>query len=449
MTKTRILLGTALALSLAALMSVVTRPRPVVARPGEVAVSQGGAVRLEARPSHTAVHENGTELFAELTVTLDGELARADQPISLALVLDSSGSMSGQKLEDARKAAHRLVDLLTEQDELAVVSFGSDVTLSERRRLDPKSRAGFHAAIDALQAAGSTNLSGGLEAGWNALRGATGARRLVMVSDGQPTVGLLTEPQLAELVGRVHDEAITVTALGVGADIDGNLMQHVSERGGGMYGYLKDASALEEILGREVTAARSAVARNVELELAGTSLRVAEVPGRHLEWRAGRQVLHLADLRPHTPTRVLVRLESQRVSSGEVARLDAEVSWRPLGGEVQHSQVGFTVAVVDDVAVVDGSRDEAVFSRGIGAVGSLKMVAAAAAYERGDLAGASSLLDNARTLFGMSADALAGEAEVNDMRRTFGSASAGQRKELARGLEKKKLTNFGKENEGY
>lgn len=449
MTKTRLLLGSALALSLAALMSVVTRPRPVVARPGEVAVSQGGAVRLEARPSHTAVHENGTELFAELTVTLDGELARADQPISLALVLDSSGSMSGQKLEDARKAAHRLVDLLTEQDELAVVSFGSEVTLSERRRLDAQSRAGFHAAIDALQASGSTNLSGGLEAGWNALRGATGARRLVVVSDGQPTVGLLTEPQLADLVGRVHDEAITVTALGVGADIDGNLMQHVSERGGGMYGYLKDASALEEILGREVTAARSAIARNVELELGGTALRVAEVPGRHLEWRRGRQVLHLADLRPHTPTRVLVRLESQRASPGELARLDAEVRWRPLGGEVQHSQVGFTVAVVDDVAVVNGSRDEAVFSRGIGAVGSLKMVAAAAAYERGDLAGASSLLDNARNLFGMSADALAGEAEVNDMRRTFGSASREERKHLARGLEKKKLTNFGKENEGY
>jgi len=448
MLKTRILLGSALVLSLAALMSAVTRPRPFVAKPGEVAVSKGGAVRIEARPSHTAVHENGSEIFAELTVTLEGEVAKVDQPISMALVLDTSGSMSGSKLEDARKAAHRLVDLLTDRDELTFVSFGTDVTVSERRRISPESRATFHAAIDALQAAGSTNLSGGLEAGWRALRGADGGKRLVLVSDGQPTVGLLTDTQLSELVGQVHDEAITVTALGVGSDIDGNLMQHVSERGGGMYGYLKDAGALEEILGREVSAARSAVARNVELEFDTSTFRVAEVPGRHLDLRSGRPVLHLADLRPHIPTRVLVRLESLRANPGEVAKLEASVNWRPLGGAAQHSQVAFSVAVVEDLADVTASRDEAVYSRGIGAVGSLRLVAAAAAYERGDVAGASSLLDNARSLFAMSADALAGEAEVANVRTTFGNASAGERKELARKLEKKKMSNFGKENEG-
>ena len=44
-------------------------------------------------------------------------------------------------------------------------------------------------------------------------RRADGGRRLVIVSDGQPTVGLLTDTQIAELVGQVHDDAITVTAL--------------------------------------------------------------------------------------------------------------------------------------------------------------------------------------------------------------------------------------------
>ena len=449
MSKTRFLLGSALALSLAAFMSAVTRPRPVVAKPGEVAVSKGGAVRIEARPSHTAVHENGSEMFAELTVTLAGEAARSDQPISLALVLDTSGSMSGSKLDDARKAAHRLVDLMTEKDELALVSFGTELTIAQRRAINPASRASFHAAIDALQASGSTNISGGLDAGWNTLRGAAGARRLVLVSDGQPTVGLTSDLELSGLVGRVHDDAITITALGVGSDIDGALMMHLSERGGGMYGYLKDAGTLEEILGQEVSAARGAVARNVELSFDPVSFRVAEVPGRHLEWKDGHSVVFLEDLRPNTPTRVLVRLESQRASPGDLAKLGAQVSWHGLQGPEQRSEVALTVAVLDDAAAVNASRDEAVFSRGIGAVGSLKLVAAAAAYERGDVAAASSLLDNARSLFGMSADALAGQSEVDSVRRNFGSASAGQRKEMARSLEKKKLTDFGRENSGY
>lgn len=460
MSKTRILLRGALALSLVAIISAVTKPRPLVAKPGDVAVSNSGAVRIEARPSHTAVHENGSELFAEFTVTLQQEAAKADsanavapsgvdQAISLALVLDTSGSMSGSKMEDARRAAHRLVDLLTERDELALVSFGTELTVAERRRINPQSRASFHAAIDALQAAGSTNISGGLEAGWKALRGAPGSRRLMLVSDGQPTVGLTTEGELASLSGLVHDDAITVTALGVGADIDGPLMIHLSERGGGMYGYLKDAGVLEEILGREVTAARSAMARNVELEFDTQHFRVAEVPGRHLDWKNGRPVLHLADLRPNTPTRVLVRLESLRADVGTPARLGAVVQWRPLEGPAQRSQVDFSVAVVDDERTVTASRDEAVFSRGIGAVGSLKLVAAAAAWERGDTVGASNLLDHARALFGMSANALAGQAEVADVRRSFGNASAGERRELTRSLEKKKLSSFGRENEGY
>ncbi len=448
LSKTRVLLSSALVLSLAALVSVITRPRPVVAKAGEVAVSKGSAVRVEARPSHTAVHERGTELFAEYTVTLEGEVKGADH-VSLALVLDHSGSMAGQKMEDARRAAHRLVDLLQVGDELTLVSFGSDVTASERQRIDEASRARFHAAIDLVQSSGGTFISGGMQAGWTALRGATGARRLVLVSDGQPTEGLTDERSLADFVGRVHADAITVTALGVGSDYDGQLMQHLAERGGGMYGYLKDASALEEVLGFEVAAARQAVARNVELSFDSTDFRVVDAPGRHLVWADGRAVLHLADLRPGVPTRVVVRLQSERSQAGQRAQLGASVRWRPVDGAEQRSDVALAVTVVDDAQLVASSRDEAVYARGIKAVGSLQLVAAAAAYERGDIAAAAGLLDNARAVFGMSADALAGQGEADEMRRSYGSAGTSERKDMARKLERKKMVDFGRDNEGY
>ncbi len=449
MSKIRILLGSALLLSLAASLSALTRPRPLIAAPGEVVSSTGSEVRLEARSSHAAVYEQGTELFAELTVTLEGDSTR-QEPISLALVLDTSGSMSGSKMDDARKAAHRLVELLTDRDELALVSFGTDVVTAARQRLNPESRLAFHAAIDALQPAGSTNLSGGLEAGWKALQGAAGARRLMLVSDGQPTVGLLTELELASLVGRVHDEAITVTALGVGADIDGALMLHLAERGGGMYGYLKDAGSLEEILAREVSAARSAIARNVELELETSNVRIAEIPGRHLEWKGQHTVLYLADLRPHTPTRVLVRLQSMKAHLGDRASLGALVTWRSLDGLPQSAHVTFSAAVVEDFDLVTASRDETVFSRGVNAVGSAQLVDAAQAWERGELDRATAFLASARQVFGMSADALAGNAKVDEVQQGLRlSNGAQERREYARGLQRKKLSDFGLENSGY
>jgi len=161
-------------------------------------------------------------------------------------------------------------------------------------------------------------------------------------------------------------------------------------------------------------------------------------------------VLHLADLRPSTPTRVLVRLESLKASAGDRASLAATVTWRSLDGVRHASEVAFSTGVVEDLETVTRTRDEAVFSRGIGAVGNLKLLAAAAAWERGDTAGATNLLDNARALFGMSADALAGETQVEEVRQGLNKATGTQeRREFARGLEKKKLIHFGMENSGY
>lgn len=97
LTKTRVLLSSTLVLSLAALISVAVKPRPVVPKAGAVVSSQGTAVKVEARSSHVAVHESGSELYAEYTVTLEGAVAPPDH-VALALVLDRSGSMAGQKL---------------------------------------------------------------------------------------------------------------------------------------------------------------------------------------------------------------------------------------------------------------------------------------------------------------------------------------------------------------
>lgn len=450
MLKTRILLGAALTLSVTALVSTLLKPRVAVPKPGLVEVTRQGPLTVEARTSHTATHVNGGELFAELSVTLDEEAPKEVLPVSMVLVLDRSGSMNGGKMEGAKRAAHQLVDLLGERDELGLVSFASDVEVQERRRMTPEGKAALHAAIDVLQPSGSTFISGGLEAGERLLRGAAGAQRLVLVSDGRPTAGLATEPELVHLVGRLHDEAVTVTALGVGSDYDGLLMQHLAERGGGMYGYLEDASALETVLAKEVAAARTAAVRNVVVSLEGQSLVIEEAPGRHLTRTSRGALLHLADLQPRQPTRLFVRLRALRGEEGDVGRLLATVRWRSLlEATTQEASVSVGVVRIDDEDAVLASKDEAVYSRGIEAVGSLKLVAAAAAYERGDVSAASFLLGDARKLFGMSANALAGQAEVDRVRHDFEKADAHGRGKLARGLEKKTMSNFGREHEGY
>lgn len=450
MNRLSLFLSSAAVLSVAALLAVATRPGPLTPKNPPSASSHRGALTIDGKLSHPIVHVDGSELYAEYTVRLDDEATQAvDQPISMALVLDRSGSMSGSKMEDAKRAAHRFVDLLDGRDELAFITFSDQVESTALLQMTDANKVTVHAAIDAVTATGATYLSGGIERGNSALVTARGARRMVVVSDGQPTVGAVDEPALVSLVGRAHDNSITVTALGVGAEYDGLLMQHLAERGGGMYGYLRDATVLEEVLGKEVAAARSARVRNVELVLSSRDLTVVEVPGRHVRTGPEGTVLHLADLRPGAPTRVLVRMQSRRAAPESELSLEATLRWRPLEGEAQSSGIAMSARTVEDSDLVTSKREESLWAKGVSAAGSMRMVAAAAAYDRGDFAGATGLLDNAKSLFGMSADALAGQTEVDSMRRDYGNASGSERKEMSRKLEKKKLTSFGRENEGY
>jgi hypothetical protein len=228
-------------------------------------------------------------------------------------------------------------------------------------------------------------------------------------------------------------------------------MQRLSERGGGMYGYLASAAMLEDVLGKELAAARHAVVRNVELELTTRDgLFVVDVPGRWLERRGATSVLHLADLQPGMTTRAWVQLRSAQVFGGATPALTAQVHWRRVEtDEVLRAEVDVPFLAVSDVAAFEASKDEAVFSQAVSALGAVKLAAASAAYERGDEASALSFLTNARSLFSMSADALAGQAEVDRVQHDFSNADAQQRKSLARGLERKVMQNFGKEDEGY
>ena len=447
MNRTAIFVSAALLLTAAAGLAVVTRPAPLQPPPPPVLTKTLGPVTLEARLSHGAVPSRGGELYAEYTVTVaPGALPTTNGPVSMAVVLDVSGSMQGEKLADAKKAAHRLVDLLGAEDELSFITFGDVVDRRPLWKMTQENKAATHAAIDGVIASGATLLSGGLEAGADALRDANGSRRLVLISDGRPTMGVVEPRALATLARRAHDANVTVTALGVGSDYDGLLTQQLAEWGGGMYGYLKDGGALEEVLGQELVAARTPALRNVRLQLDPKRLRIDEVPGRN---RDGDTLL-LADLRPGQPTRVLVRLVAAGAEEGTQASLDATLSWsEPASAERHTLFAGLSALAIDDERAALAGRDEGLWSRGITAAGHSRMVQAAVALERGDTRAADSLFDSARSLFSQSADALAGEAEVQQLRRDFNQASDGKRKDLARSFEKKALSDFGRGNEAY
>lgn len=451
MNRTTLLLAAAAVLTLVALVThspgapPVPSPAPArvsVAAPPLATSPSSGALSFTAASTHALLSSTGGDAWAVIDVTARQTTVEA-QRVSLAVVVDCSGSMAGAKMEQARRAARALVQRLGPDDELSLVAFSEAARAGPLTRMTPSGRTQALEWIDALAPDGSTNISAGLEAGEAALREASGARRLVLVSDGKATAGDVNRASLERRALLTHGRGATLTAIGVGDDFDPGLMRGLAQAGGGFYGDLRQAEALEVVLAQELELARRPLARHVRLELRpGAEATVVAVAGRTLLEDA---TVSLPDFGPGATARVLVKLRHFG-GSGAATLLQPRLSWTTPAGAREAAEAVVQVSRSDDPVAVAGSRDEGRYADVARAFGNEQLVLASEALERGDRSNALDLLDRARSLFGTSADALAGEAPVIAATRARWESGRYDAKLETKNATRKSLKSFGELN---
>jgi Ca-activated chloride channel homolog len=474
MTRTHVLLFVAAGLALAALVSGGTTggfagggragsggvvppgsaPLPSTAPAGQrtqLFRGQGAGMTLEARLSADRVLGGSSTVYLDTNVlAAQSELKPTRVPVNLALALDRSGSMSGNKLEQAKRAAQALVGALTDGDRLAVISFGSDVTVYPSTRIDASTRAELLRWIGGIQDSGGTNISGALEAASEQLRRSREGykvSRVILLSDGQPTEGRTSAAELKDLVAAARRDDITTSAFGVGLDFNSRLMSDLAGAGAGNYAFIEDANHLAPMFEKDLLNAAATLARNVELELrpkAGVAL--ADVPGH--EWRStgsGYRV-PLYDFAGGQTAQALLRLDLTGVPAeghfafGELVLRFVRVS----DGTVQEVPVAFSAEATSSSSEVQAHSDALMVETVQKMEVAKQLASAAAAYESGDRDKAVSIFDGIRRQFGMSADALAGDdlTAVQGRMRQGGSTGAAEAKQLTN----KTMKSFGQNN---
>lgn len=467
MNRTHLLLATTALLALGALG--VGRPRPLDTShthpsPGEpvstpvlpTVSSRAGALTLEGKLSGGYLRSGPSEAFAVLTVRADRPPEERRLPVNLALVIDRSGSMRGQKLAEAKRAARLLIQRLQEGDRLVLVHYGTDVSVLPGERVSPQTREKMLAFVDAIEDEGSTNTSDALEAAATQLRSAAHdfrVSRVILLSDGVPTLGLTEDWQLKQRVAGYRQEGLTVSALGVGEDFNEQLMRGLAEQGGGFYGYIQDSERLAEILRRELDQATGTLARQVELRLE-TPPGVTGVEALGLEARTeGRaRVLSLYDLAGGQEARVVVKLTLD-LEAQDTPRevLTARLRYEDVrDAHPVETTLGLTARVTEDAEQVLAHLDRDVRADATRALGAQQMQGAAEQMKLGNREVALGMLSSARTLFrgSDSAQALAGEAlDVEQIQAAYQNArdETSVRQETLK-LHRKSLRNFGQEN---
>ena len=223
-------------------------------------------------------------------------------PASVALVLDRSGSMDGEKFAMARKAVEHAMRLLKPADSMALVCYDEEVTTILERTLATKEAKKL--ALERLawiDARGSTDLHGGwlrgAELAQSSIAAEIGVTKVMLLTDGLANHGVVEPTQIIDAVRRMRDAGVLTSTFGVGQDFNEHLLSEMATAGGGHFYFIERPKQIPDFLTSELGETLEVVARNAVLTIdcdPGTdAMIVNELPS---ERRANRVTIQLGNL---------------------------------------------------------------------------------------------------------------------------------------------------------
>ncbi len=191
-------------------------------------------------------------------------------PLNIALVIDRSGSMAGQRLEYVKKATDFVIDNLNASDILSIVQYDSQVdVLSASSKVNNKKK--LHDLVRNIRAGGTTNLSGGMLEGYNQVDAAKAdnfVNRVLLLSDGLANNGITDPNKLQEIAQKkFRSLGIGLSTFGVGNGFNESLMTNLAEYGGANYYFIESPDEIPNIFAKELEGLLSVVAQNAKLSI--------------------------------------------------------------------------------------------------------------------------------------------------------------------------------------
>ena len=191
-------------------------------------------------------------------------VAQVRVPVNVCFVLDRSGSMKGEKIEQLRRATSMALDRLDAQDRVAVVIFDHRTELLVPTTL-VTDRSAIRDRIDRIRDAGGTRIAPAVDLALREMaQDRSGAiRRLLLLTDGQ------TEHE-NECLLRADDAGklgVPITALGIGQDWNEDLLIEMANRSGGTADFISRPDAITDYFQHTVQQAQNSVVRNTTVNL--------------------------------------------------------------------------------------------------------------------------------------------------------------------------------------
>ncbi|WP_428308611.1 VIT domain-containing protein [Lacipirellula sp.] len=166
---------------------------------------------------------------------------------TVVFVVDRSGSMSGEKMDQAKEALKFVLNNLKHGDTFNIVAYDSEVEAfrPELQKFDDESRAAATGFVNGLFAGGSTNIDGALARGLGMLGDAERPSYIIFLTDGLPTVGEMNEPAIAKHAAEANKIRARLFAFGVGFDVNSRLIDRLARDNHGRSEYVRPNENIE------------------------------------------------------------------------------------------------------------------------------------------------------------------------------------------------------------
>ena len=246
----------------------------------EILPLKKGFLRAAADATHVLVR-----LVAPAQPVTENSASAQRAPLDLALVIDRSGSMSGDPLKAALESSVRIIQGLRSDDRIAVITFDDHVQV-----VQPLVAVGdahdLVTRVRLIESGGSTALFDGWQEGVKQLAPFVKKERIarvILLTDGQANHGLVDEAKIFEHVAKAAGASITTSTVGLGHGFNETLLTGMAKAGEGAANFGQTADDLSEAFEEQFAILSNSFLRQVKITVQGGSDVQARLLGELLE----------------------------------------------------------------------------------------------------------------------------------------------------------------------
>lgn len=307
-------------------------PAPVFKAPDEIAVEEfvnyhkhrlplpkvGQGVAMDTRWGNNEISPSQREAILQIGFTTAEVNERTDlRPLNLVLVIDKSGSMAdGDKMSRVKESLRTMMGKLRADDIVSIVTFDTTAQV-----LFPAGRIGdgygLRRAIDCIEPNGGTNIHGGLMLGYAEAKRyyrKDVTNRVILLTDGIANVGVVEPRRIASDSSEYNAQGIDLSTIGVGLDLNNDLLRTLAKSGRGLYHFISDYKDIDKVFVNEVQSLVSSVAKRVEVTIEyDPRLQVEKIYGYTPRYNRGSVSVTMDDMNNGLTQVIMARFRADQV----------------------------------------------------------------------------------------------------------------------------------------